>query len=192
VPQNSSLNIACLGWGSLIWDPRTLPIRGKWFDDGPLLPVEFSRESSDGRITLVICDVDYHVRTYWALLDVMGLNTAKSELAARESIEDKYIETSIGYWDKDSGKSHGEARTKIEAWALTMNIDAVVWTNLKAGFKSSRDTMPSSDDVLDHLRNLPYAKRRVAEEYIRRAPAQIDTKYRRLIEREFGWLHAKP
>jgi hypothetical protein len=186
MPQNSSLNIACLGWGSLIWDRRTLPIRGKWFDDGPLLPVEFSRESSDGRITLVICDVDYDVRTYWALLDARDLNTAKSDLAKREGIEAENIDQSIGYWDKGSNKSHGRAKTKIAAWAQTMNIDAVVWTNLETGFKSSRGTLPSSDDVLRHLRNLPDAKRRVAEEYIRKVPAQIDTDYRRLIECELS------
>lgn len=185
--QNETRNIACLGWGSLIWDPRSLPIRGKWFEDGPLLPVEFARESSDRRITLVICELNYRVRTYWALLESTDLQTAKSDLAAREGIEDKNIERDIGYWDKDLTKSYGRAATEIATWAQMHNLDAVVWTNLEEGFKKSRGTLPSALDVLEHLRNLPHAKRRIAEEYVRRAPIQIDTEYRRLIEKELGW-----
>jgi len=46
------VTIACLGWGSLIWSPRTLPVSGDWHTDGPHLPIEFSRQAADGRITL--------------------------------------------------------------------------------------------------------------------------------------------
>src|SRR6266446_8766603 len=75
--------IACIGWGSLIWDSRDLPHRGSWQNDGPLLPVEFARESggkTDGpgeKITLVICPDTPRVRTYWALLDVPDISRAQ-------------------------------------------------------------------------------------------------------------------
>lgn len=48
------MNITILGWGSLIWDQRDLPISGDWQLGGPALPIEFSRISRDGRLTLVI------------------------------------------------------------------------------------------------------------------------------------------
>ena len=38
-------NIAILGWGSLIWDPRDLQFDGQWRENGPLFPIEFSRPS---------------------------------------------------------------------------------------------------------------------------------------------------
>lgn len=38
--------IAIIGWGSLVWDPRDLPIESPWHDDGPELPIEFARISS--------------------------------------------------------------------------------------------------------------------------------------------------
>jgi hypothetical protein len=48
------MKIVILGWGSLIWDPRDLPHQEPWLDDGPKLPLEFSRISKDRRLTLVI------------------------------------------------------------------------------------------------------------------------------------------
>lgn len=48
--------------------------------------------------------------------------------------------------------------------------------------------MPTGEEVVGLLRALDAAKRPEAEGYVRQAPAQIDTPYRRLIERELGWL----
>ncbi len=39
------MNIAVIGWGSLIWCPRTLQIEPGWHRDSPMLPVEFARKS---------------------------------------------------------------------------------------------------------------------------------------------------
>ncbi len=181
------MKIACLGWGSLVWDPRSIPIRGKWFDDGPNLPIEFARESTDGRITLVITNVDYQVRSLWALMSSKTLPEAKKALALREGIPDKYVNNSIGFWDRDSVKSHGLFADVIGAWAEHLNIDTVVWTNLKYGFKNNRDEMPACADIVKHLHSLPHESKKVAEEYICKAPIQIDTEYRRQIQADLGW-----
>ena len=77
-------NIACLGWGSLIWDLGDLPIRRCWFEDGPLIPLEFARESQDGRITLVVELSARPVRSLWALLDGENLEEMRERLRVRE------------------------------------------------------------------------------------------------------------
>lgn len=78
------MKIACIGWGSLIWSPRNLLIQRKWHSDGPLLPIEFARQSKDGRITLVITEGANLVRTLWALMVTDNLQEAKQSLGIRE------------------------------------------------------------------------------------------------------------
>src|SRR2546427_12261714 len=101
------MKIAYLGWGSLVWDPRSLHIRSGWFPDGPLLPIEFARESKDKRVTLVITPGSALVRSLWALSSLDSLDAAKADLALREDIKIENIRHSIGVWRRDDEKQEG-------------------------------------------------------------------------------------
>jgi hypothetical protein len=74
------MKIACLGWGSLIWNPGSLPIQREWFKDGPFGSVEFTRQSSDGRITLIINPNAFPVRLLWAHMLTTELQPAREAL----------------------------------------------------------------------------------------------------------------
>jgi hypothetical protein len=175
------MTIACLGWGSLIWDPRDLPIKGEWLKDGPNLPLEFARESRDGRMTLVIVDHDAPAPTFWATLNVASLNEAVDVLAVRENVE---WNGSIGCWPPVVRKDpHSEA---IGEWADTKGIHGVVWTNLKPGFRGDRGSVPRLHEVIRHLESLPEEKRADAARYVLSAPAQIVTPYRATLEKLLG------
>ncbi|MDE0680083.1 MAG: hypothetical protein OXI11_07710 [Gammaproteobacteria bacterium] len=176
-------NIACLGWGSLIWDPRNLPIQRYWFNDGPLIPVEFARKSDDGRITLVISPAVRPVRALWALMDGDSLEEAKKQLQQREGAKNP---EHIGNWSR--GRPPPEKIPELNEWALARNIDSVIWTKLPPNFKDGDNGKPRVEDVLRYLRELTGTARDAAEQYIRRAPRQIDTAYRRRIEAELQWL----
>lgn len=71
-------------------------------------------------------------------------------------------------------------------WAERMNLDAVIWTALPPKFKGGT-RIPSVEEVISYLSGLSYEKRKHAETYIRMAPRQIDTDYRRKIQAVLHW-----
>lgn len=174
--------IACLGWGSLVWDPRELPIQRIWFADGPFLSVEFLRQSTDKRITLVLDSIASPVRSLWAVMDVDHLPTARDALRKREGCNEAYIAS----WSR--GDAAPAKIGKLLEWSAAHGVDSVIWTSLPAKI-GAVERRPSIEEVLCHLRGLRGDERDNAERYVRRAPTQIDTKYRRRIEAELGWTH---
>ena len=171
--------IACLGWGSLVWDPRELPIQRKWFADGPFVKVEFLRQSKGNRITLVLDSNARPVRSLWAVMDAADLPGAKEALRSREGCN----AVDIGTWSR--GSNEPPNIVELPQWANAHGFDAVVWTALSAKFGNGG--APTADQVVGYLRALSGAARDAAEAYVRRAPKQIDTSYRRKIEAELGW-----
>ena len=180
-------NIACLGWGSLIWNPRELPIRRQWFEDGPLVSVEFARQSSDGRITLVLVKEARPVRSLWALMDAEETEIARKNLADREGIKKKdRILEDIGCWDSETNSDPPECIPGLDEWARARKLDSVVWTDLSSDFNGKTEC-PSVEDVIKYLRGLQGSRYCSAKEYVQRAPPQIDTDFRRRIEAELNW-----
>jgi hypothetical protein len=181
------MKIACLGWGSLIWRPESLLIRREWFADGPILPIEFTRKSNDGRLTLVISETAQPVRTLWALMATDNLETAKNSLMIREGISAANLNVSIGAVSVIEN-TDDVIKNVIKNWAIELGLDAVIWTSLKSKFKEV-GVAPSLEEAVFYLRSLDVNKRSIAEEYIRKAPKQIDTEFRRKFEIEFGWKY---
>lgn len=177
--------IACLGWGSLVWDPRDLPVQRKWFEDGPLLPIEFARQSSDGRLTLVIVPANkgVMVRSLWTLFTVHTVHDAREALRKREGVPERYRGL-ITVWP--CGDQIASDPSSISDWMKELKIDAVVWTGLLPLFRK-KVQVPTEDEAVAYLRQLRNGNRQRAEQYIRMTPRQIDTPYRRRFELEFGW-----
>lgn len=174
------MKIACLGWGSLIWDPRALPIRREWFKDGPFAPVEFTGKSSDGRITLVIDPSASPVRLLWAQMLSADLPSAREALRDRECIRSREWSSLIGSWQR--GDAAPPRIPDLPTWAEAHGIDAVVWTALGPRFGAV-------DQVIEYLSSLTGTQREHAKRYIQCTPRQIDTEYRRRIEVVLGWSY---
>ena len=184
------MNIACLAWGSLVWNPKDLPIQRRWFDDGPFAPVEFTRQSQDGRITLVLDEDAEPVRLIWARMTSSDVGQATEALREREGITALDWEPLIGRWcirDKPP-----KSIPSLPMWAQAHGIDAAIWTALGPQYKKQGETKPTKERpppewVLNYLQGLTGPLRDVAEQYFRCTPPQIDTEYRRRVEATLGW-----
>lgn len=174
--------IACLGWGSLVWDPRELPLRGQWLPDGPLVKVEFARQSLGQRITLVLEREARPVRSLWAVMESSDIESAKEALRIREGC----TQVHIGAWTSAAGAAVDPRIPDLAEWAKARGVEAVVWTALPPKFADVERT-PSIEEVITYLQSLRGASRDAAEQYMRRAPRQIETDYRRQIEAILGW-----
>ncbi|PCJ86073.1 MAG: hypothetical protein COA54_09540 [Thiotrichaceae bacterium] len=184
------MKIAIIAWGSLVWDPRTLQIKGNWDNNGPMLNIEFSRVSKDGRLTLVIDPNNgEEVKTYFAQSKRNDLGDAIADLRDREGT----IKKQIGFVDVNSGNdSKAEFPDQIDVfqnirnWCQSLNFDAAVWTSLPSQFKDQTKLDFSVDNAISYLKDLPKSARENALEYIRKAPKEIVTPVRKIIK-EFNY-----
>ncbi|WP_434577992.1 hypothetical protein J3P95_07645 [Pseudomonas sp. Z5-35] len=173
--------IACLGWGSLIWKPDTLPLASEWFMDGPVLPIEFARVSDNGDLTTAICANAPGCKVLWAVLDLDNLDDAREALRIREGVpQDR--EDGIG-----SFVVGATAEGVIAEWAIHRQLDAVIWTGLPPRLRGIEGLVPAAEDAIAYLAGLSGETREHARDYIGKVPSQIDTPYRREILARLGW-----
>ena len=197
-PANAP-RIACIGWGSLLWDPRSLPTAAPFRDDGPMLPIEFSRVAKDGRVTLVIDPEAAPMQTFWCELTSKTIDEAVSGLGQRERIaparwsewvafarRSPFIEGEV----ESGGYAVPETRREIQRWLEVQSIDAVVWTALPARRPNGDFGWPTTEELVEHLEGLTGEARSRAEEYIRRTPETIRSVRRARFEASFGWMQS--
>ena len=183
------MRIAVLGWGSLIWDPRELQVKGGWQTAGPVLPIEFARISDNRRLTLVIYPaVAKQVPALWAESGYDDLNRAIENLRHREGTKSKNIAYLVV---SDPLKGHCRfGETVVDAirhWGQGIGVDAVVWADLPENFRAKMNKDFSEVNAVEHLRALTVTEKDKAREYIEKAPAQIETPVRRRVRLDLDW-----
>jgi hypothetical protein len=177
------MKIVVLAWGSLVWEPGALRLADKWMKGGPVLPIEFSRVSDNGRLTLVIDErhgVD--VPTRYALSALDHLDEALADLQKREGSP---LRNRIGFIDVGRDltcdralASHPAACARIRTWAKDQHLDAVVWTAIEPRFQEKTGVPFSVDAAVHYLAGLQGPKRTLALDYLRKAPSDVVTPVR--------------
>ena len=190
------MKIAILGWGSLIWQPKDLKFDPNigWKENGPVLPIEFAKISKDGRLTLVITPNGTDVPTLYSVSSFDTIDLAVLNLKKREGT----LKENIGYYDKSKDVIFPlnfpiKEKENIKNWIQTTVFDAVIWTNLPEKWEIRNEEKVviktiDPDDRIEYLQNLKGLQSALAEEYIRKTPKQIATKYRKLIIETLGWF----
>jgi hypothetical protein len=177
------VNIACIAWGSLLWNPGPLKLASEWRPDGPLLPLEFVRDSDDSdELALVLHDPAPPMPTWWALLDAATLDDAREMLRAREKIRPE-----LPHFVGSIPNPHGPVDARVAAWMEGRGLDAVLWTALPAKFAGVGERAPSAHEAVAFLAGLSGETREKAELYVRKIPKDIRTLYRTLFEERLGW-----
>lgn len=178
------MNIACLGWGSLVWNPGVLRTVGPWRADGPELPIEFARTSQDGRLTLVLVAGAPLVPCLWTELEYTAPEHAQEALAGREGC----TLPGVGLWPGEA-PVHAVGAERIARWAEERGLRAVVWTALRPKFNGTDGDAPASGEAsVAYLRTLEARAQARAREYVERTPTQVRTPFRLTFEQELGWL----
>lgn len=172
----------------MIWQPEELGYDKKlgWIKEGPYLPLEFSRISENGRLTLVIDKNAQKVKTLYSISLYNELDDAISNLAVREKCFENKIGRYLKY-NEDSYPKEFPFNKDIKEWINTTDFDAVIWTNLSKKFKDKIGLNHNPENVIDYLQSLPQEVKDIAEEYIKKAPCQINTSLRKEIEDKLGW-----
>jgi len=183
------MQIAYIGWGSLIWSPGSLKLKTRWYRDGPLLPVEFARISAGERLTLVLHSGSSNQPALWAVANSNALIDARDDLRQREGTT---YSSSIHHGTVAGQFSSGvsaDTKVSISEWLqVHPRIDACVWTGLASNWRKVRKRDFSVDDALQYLRELPDPVR--AREYVQNAPSQIQTEVRAAIRTQLDWYDA--
>jgi len=183
--------IACLAWGSLVWDTgeHPLPLRTKWKNDGPELPIEFARisDSRNGALTLVLFPKVAPSKTLWAEMELKTISEAIGVLSHREQTSVR----NIGFWQKTGEFKSPVIPTlpsDISKWASDRNLEGVIWTALSSNFIERLKKPLTPENAIEYLRSLTGSKGfPKAEEYFRKAPMQIETEVRRVVRGKLGW-----
>lgn len=178
------MRIAVLAWGSLVWQPRnrhgSVLVAGPWHRDGPVLPVEFARISSDGRLTLILVPgYPHRSQVLWAVSAFDDVAAARDNLARRETRAPTDMIHGITTGGAPVGNPPSGIREAVSAWSAGRDLDAVIWTGLGPGERW--DGGFEGTAAVEYVAGLSGDARRRAVEYIRRAPGQIDTPVRRAL-----------
>ncbi|MHA1129062.1 MAG: hypothetical protein ACTSRN_08960 [Alphaproteobacteria bacterium] len=187
--------IAILGWGSLIWDLEILSphTAGDWLmEQGPSLPMEFSRISPKRKLGLVVClDPVAGVQCTTNVIQStkQDISLTIDDLAARERAPLNLI-GAVHANGLQKGRMP-EVCSAVSRWCKENGWDGAVWTDLEPNFYDYTQQSFTIEAGLSYLRTLSGENLIEAHNYIESAPHQTRTPLRAALAKDVWWQGLK-
>jgi hypothetical protein len=144
------------------------------------LPIEFSRISGNGRLTLVIDEANgVPIQTLYALAATASLEEAIENLRGREGTNSR----GIGHV-RNGGHPQSRVEKPILDWVVDNGFDAVIWTALGSNFEQKTGKPYCVESALAYIDLLEASIRTSALEYISKAPTAVQTPFRVRFEKK--------
>ncbi len=185
------MEIAIIGWGSLLWDLEILEehVDPQWHRGiGPVLPLEFSRVSPKRKRALaLIIDPDHGTKCATSLVvsRKISLKAAVQDLAARERapLDRIGFASTSGAWNS----TVPNLENPLESWLEASGFNAAVWTDLPRNFEEVTGEVFSITSAIAYLQTLSGEALLEAKRYIELAPEETMTQLRRALSDETWW-----
>jgi len=185
------MNIAVIGWGSLIWDMEILSphVEGAWqMQAGPLLPMEFSRISLKRKLGLVVCldtTVGVDCATHVIRSTRTDIEATVEDLRARERAPLGRI-GGVHRGGFQRGR-RPEVIETVRAWCEKEGWHGAVWTDLEPNFEAHTKRGFTVEEGIRYLKTLGGESLEEAYTYIQNAPAQTATPLRAALAEDMWW-----
>jgi hypothetical protein len=181
------MNIAIIGWGSLLRNNKALNLSDGWKPDGPCLPLEFSYVSKNKLLTLAINPSSPMVQTPWALGSFNSLDSARASVAKLLKVNME----EIGFFSKCDERYNTETPSDMQKallnWLLAKCIDKILWLNRRSNFQEITKLDFTLDTAFDYITGLGKNDALAMENYVISSPEQFETPLRDRLRKELGW-----
>ena len=191
------MKITILAWGSLVWSRRDIAVVGDFEPNGPRLPIEFSRVSGDGRLTLVIdeafgspCatysavsafdDLDAAIGNLWVCENKQGAKTP-ADLRGQKTVG--FVDLTTGAGSAIARDRHAAANETIKTWVIESGYNAAIWTSLRNNFHepdkaNEQFSVEAAIQYLDRVDKVTFAR---GLHYVWNAPPEVQTPVRAAV-----------
>jgi hypothetical protein len=180
--------IAIVSFGSLVFEPRNLKIQGQWNETGPIIKCEFSRISSNKRLTVVVDENNGSlVQSLWAESAFTNINLAIRNFREREGSDlNKISVLNVRTGEKsESCNRHQETSRTILNWAREEELDHVIWSGLGVRFLDAIGVRFNVENALEYLNTLEQPDKLNSIRYILNVHPNIQTNFRRAFNDRF-------